>query len=47
MPGNLEQVGDQNVIGGTGGGLTILKKDGGSVSAYNGRIPWRKIIHDK
>ena len=43
MPGNLTLVGDQNVIGGTGGGFSNLKKDLGGI-AHRGRISWREII---
>ncbi|MCL2590823.1 MAG: PilC/PilY family type IV pilus protein, partial [Betaproteobacteria bacterium] len=44
MPGNITIVGDQNVIGGTGGGFSSLKKELGSTAKSHGRISWREII---
>ncbi|MCL2644103.1 MAG: PilC/PilY family type IV pilus protein, partial [Betaproteobacteria bacterium] len=45
MPGNLAIVGEQNIVGGTGGGLSVLKKDLGlSTGGQQGRISWREII---
>ena len=43
MPGNLTLVGDQNIIGGTGGGLTSIKKNIGGAK-YQGRVSWREIL---
>jgi len=46
MPGNITLVGDQNVIGGTGGGFSSLKKELGGATAHWGRISWREIIRE-
>ncbi|MCL2644104.1 MAG: PilC/PilY family type IV pilus protein [Betaproteobacteria bacterium] len=47
MPGNLAIVGDQNIIGSTGGGLTVLKKNLGiSKGGQHGRISWRELINE-
>jgi type IV pilus assembly protein PilY1 len=46
MPGNLNLIDKQNVIGGTGGGINVQEKDD-KHSAYHGRVSWREIIHEE
>jgi type IV pilus assembly protein PilY1 len=46
MPGNIIQVGNQLVVGGTGGESGVGLPSGSGL-AYHGRVSWREIVHDE